>query len=253
MLVTWSENSTDIDFAIPARGLHGEAYRGHIFWDELYILPWYNYYYPECSKASLMYRYKRLNEAKKYAKCNGYEGAMYPWQSGSSGIEETQVVHLNPMDGSWGPDFSCLQRHVNLAILYNIWMYWDQTRDREFIIDYGAEMFLEICRFWSSKCELGEDGRYHISKVMGPDEYHESTKGCNEEGLTDNAYTNLMVVWVFHKAFEIWNNVLNEEERKLINSKVILQPNELEKMTDVSKKMNISMNEDGVLEQYIGW
>jgi trehalose/maltose hydrolase-like predicted phosphorylase len=65
LLVTWSHHSADIDFGIPARGLHGEAYRGHIFWDELYILPFYNYYFPESSKATLMYRYNRLDEAKK--------------------------------------------------------------------------------------------------------------------------------------------------------------------------------------------
>lgn len=87
--MTWSHHSKDIDFGIPARGLHGEAYRGHIFWDELYILPYYIYYFPEAAKATLMYRYRRMDEAKKLAKGYGFEGAMFPWQSGSSGVEET--------------------------------------------------------------------------------------------------------------------------------------------------------------------
>lgn len=106
--MTWSHLSKDTDFGIPARGLHGEAYRGHIFWDELYILPFYNYYFPESAKATLMYRYRRMDEAKKLSKSYGHEGAMFPWQSGSTGVEETQVVHLNPMDGTWGDDYSCL-------------------------------------------------------------------------------------------------------------------------------------------------
>lgn len=135
------------------------------------------YYFPEAAKATLMYRYRRLEEARKLAKIWGFEGAMYPWQSGSTGVEETQIVHLNPMDGTWGDDYSCLQRHVNLAILYNIWMYWELTGDRQFLVENGAEIFFEVCRFWASKCKLGEDGKYHIDKVMGPDEYHEATPG----------------------------------------------------------------------------
>ena len=81
-------------------GLHGEAYRGHIFWDEFFILPLYNIHFPEVAKSALMYRYRRLDAARKYAKEHGYKGAMFPWQSGSDGREETQVVHLNPFTGN---------------------------------------------------------------------------------------------------------------------------------------------------------
>ena len=66
--------------------------------------------------------------------------------------------------------------------------------------DYGAEMFLEICRFWASKAQLDENtGRYSIKNVMGPDEFHEKYPGSNEGGLKDNTYTNIMVVWTFQR------------------------------------------------------
>lgn len=168
-------------------------------------------------------------------------------------MEETQIVHLNPMDGTWGDDYSCLQRHVNLAILYNIWTYWELTGDREFLVNYGAEIFFEVCRFWASKCTLGEDGRYHIDKVMGPDEYHEATPGTHIGGLTDNAYTNIMVCWSFEKVAEIKDSILSAEEFKTLNTKVLLKPEEEQKWKDVSTKMYLSINSDGVLEQFVGY
>ena len=102
LMVSVSPNNENIDASVGARGLHGEAYRGHIFWDELYILPFYDIHFRGIAKSLLMYRYRRLDEARKYAEEYGYKGAMYPWQSGSSGREETQVVHLNPLTGEWG-------------------------------------------------------------------------------------------------------------------------------------------------------
>jgi trehalose/maltose hydrolase-like predicted phosphorylase len=174
-----------------------------------------------------------LGEAKKLAATYGYKGAMFPWQSGSTGVEETQIVHLNPMDGTWGDDYSCLQRHVNLAILYNVWNYYEITGDKKFMAESGAELFFEICRFWISKCELREDGRYHVDKVMGPDEYHESTPGSSAGGLCDNAYTNLMLVWSLEKAFEIKNSVLTPEEFQACNTRTLLLPEEFQKWEDV--------------------
>ena len=133
------------------RGWHGEAYRGHIFWDELFIFPLINLRLPEITRALIRYRYRRLNEARANARAAGLRGAMYPWQSGSSGREETQRLHLNPVSGRWIADHTHLQRHVNAAIAYNIWLYYQATRDMEFLSFYGAEMLLEIARFWRSE------------------------------------------------------------------------------------------------------
>ena len=87
------------DAGVPARGLNGEAYRGHVFWDELYVYPFLNFRLPEITRGLLMYRYRRIGEARASAQQAGYRGAMYPWQSGSDGEEETQLIHINPLVG----------------------------------------------------------------------------------------------------------------------------------------------------------
>jgi len=137
LLQTTSRNTIDLDAGVPARGLHGEAYRGHVFWDELFIFPYLTMHLPELVRSLLLYRFRRLPEARWAAAQAGASGAMYPWQSGSNGREETQTLHLNPLSGRWLPDASHLQRHINSAIAYNIWHYFQATADFEFMISYG--------------------------------------------------------------------------------------------------------------------
>src|SRR5580693_3053082 len=124
LLQVCSRHTADLDAGLPARGLNGEAYRGHVFWDEIYAFPFFNFRLPEVTRGLLMYRYRRMGEARAAAREAGWRGAMFPWQSGSEGIEETQRVHLNPVSGLWEPDLSRNQRHVNAAIFYNIWHYF---------------------------------------------------------------------------------------------------------------------------------
>ena len=252
LMVSASPHNVNIDAGVTARGLHGEAYRGHIFWDELYILPFYFIHFPDVAKSLLLYRYRRLDEARKYAAEYGYEGTMFPWQSGSTGREETQVVHLNPLTGEWGPDHSALQRHISLAIAFNIWQYYHTTNDLEFLKKYGAEMFLEICRFWASKAEYdGDDQRYHIDKVMGPDEFHEKYPDRDEGGIKDNTYTNLMAVWALDRAFDILS-LIDGEERQRVLSKIKLTDDELERWRDIEQNMKVVV-EDDILAQYDGY
>ena len=99
VLQSVSVHTADLDAGVPARGLHGEAYRGHIFWDELFVIPVLNLRLPEATCSLLKYRYRRLPEARRAAAAAGYSGAMYPWQSGSDGREESQQLHLNPLSG----------------------------------------------------------------------------------------------------------------------------------------------------------
>jgi len=253
LMLTASPHNVSLDAGIPARGLHGEAYRGHIFWDELYILNFFSLHFPDIVKSVLMYRYRRLSEARKYAKQHGFKGAMYPWQSGSDGREETQVVHLNPVSGEWGDDYSSLQRHVSLAIAYNIWYYYWISRDEEFLTREGGEMLFEICRFWASKCERNSDtGRYSIRKVMGPDEFHEHLPGSDEGGLKDNAYTNLMVAWMFDKACGYLDKT---EENKIrgLKDKINLDDKEILAWKDIKNNLEVNMNEDGIVAQFDGY
>lgn len=253
MMVTSSPHHKDLDAGIPPRGLHGEAYRGHIFWDELYILPLYNIHFPEVVKSVLMYRFRRLDKAKDAAREAGYRGAMFPWQSGSDGREETQVVHLNPVSGEWGDDYSRLQRHVSLAIAYNLCNYYKVSGDKEFMMKNGAEMLFEICRFWESKCEFDEQEKgYHIDKVMGPDEFHEKLPGSKEGGLRDNAYTNIMVSWMMDKAVGFLNNISKEERAKL-SEKYSVNGDEENRWKHISSNLLLSVRDDGIIEQFSGY
>ncbi|HLN53508.1 MAG TPA: HAD-IA family hydrolase [Lentimicrobium sp.] len=251
LMVSASPHNKSIDASFTARGLHGEAYRGHIFWDELFILPFYNLHLPETARATLMYRYRRLAKAKEYASEYGFRGAMYPWQSGSDGREETQIVHLNPLTGHWGDDYSSLQRHVSLAIAYNIWEYYNATNDLEFLSKYGAEMFFEICRFWESKSIFNsETGRYSITGVMGPDEFHEQYPDSDSGGLRDNAYTNILAAWAFRKAAEI-NQLIKDNADN--SQKIVVSSTELKKWEEISGKLNLVISDDGIIAQYDGY
>jgi beta-phosphoglucomutase family hydrolase len=253
MLCTASPHNPSIDAGMPARGLNGEAYRGHIFWDEIFILPFFNRHFPEISKALLMYRYNRLDAAREYARENGYKGAMYPWQTADDGQEDTQIIHFNPKSGDWGPDLSRMQRHVSIAVFYNVWRYIYDTGDTAFLNACGAELMFEIARFWASiATHSPETGKYHIEGVMGPDEFHETLPGSGKEGLKDNAYTNIMTVWLLGKAAEIGETIDPAILRHLIE-KIHIGFDELQQWRDISNNLNILINNEGVIEQFDGY
>lgn len=253
LIQTASPHNVNIDAGLPARGLHGEAYRGHIFWDELYVMPVFDLHAPEISKALLKYRHTRLPQARKYAHENGYKGSMFPWQSGSSGKEETQVIHLNPMSGKWDPDHSCIQRHISFAIAYNVWQFWNRTRDFGFMKAYGAEMLLSIAQFGSSLAVYNpKDGRYHTERIMGPDEFHEKLPGAQKGGFRDNAYTNVLIVWTLKKALNILKVLPDRAGAELLRTLDISQK-ELNRWGDITRKMNLIINNDGIIAQFEGY
>ena len=253
LLQTASPNTINIDAGLPARGLHGESYRGHIFWDEIFALPFYNLHMPRISRAILMYHFRRLGKAKEYARKNGYKGAMFPWQSASTGEEETQIIHLNPLSGKWDPDYSRLQRHVSFAIAYSIWQYFKYTDDYNFIASCGAEMFLSIAKFAASLVYYSKkDKRYHTQGIMGPDEFHEKMPGHSKAGLRDNAYSNIMIAWVFIKALELIKMLNRSDRRRLIN-KLRLKKKDFYLWEDISRKMNIVMDKEGIISQFAGY
>ena len=252
MSQTISNNSVGRDSGVPARGLHGEAYRGHVFWDELFIVPFLSVRMPQLARALLQYRYRRLDQARWAASNAGYAGAMFPWQSASDGREETQTMHLNPVSGHWLPDASRLQRHVNAAITYNTWQYYQATGDLEFLRFYGAEMILEIARFWASAASYNHSlDRYEIKGVMGPDEYHERYPDRDEPGLDNNAYTNLMAVWCLCRAFDTLE-LLPHSSAQDLKERLSISERELDQWRDVSHKMRVCFH-DGVISQFEGY
>jgi beta-phosphoglucomutase family hydrolase len=248
-----SHNSIGLDMGVSARGWTGEAYQGHIFWDEIFIFPFLNYRIPEITRSLLMYRYRRLGEARAAASSAGFRGAMFPWQSGSDGEEETQERNLNPRSQRWVPDHSHLQRHVGSAIAYNAWQYFQVTHDLEFLQFVGAELILEIARFWSSMATFNsERGRYEIRGVVGPDEFHEGYPGSPTPGLSNNAYTNVMAVWVLCRARDVLE-VLPDIRRAELAERLALSPEETARWDDISRKMFVPFHGDGIISQFEGY
>jgi len=253
LLQTCSVHTMDLDAGVPSRGWHGEAYRGHIFWDELFIFPTLNFRLPEITRSLLLYRARRLSEAKAAAKAEGHCGAMFPWQSGSDGREESQRIHLNPRSGRWIPDNSRLQRHVNAAIAFNISAYYKVTHDMEFLAYTGAEMFFEIARFWASIAEFDEHRqRYVIRKVMGPDEFHEAYPDAEEPGLDNNAYTNVMAAWVLDEGLRLMS-LLPEVREAELREKLGIDDQELQKWRDMATRMFIPFHNEGIISQFEGY
>jgi alpha,alpha-trehalase len=253
LLQTVSPNSIDLDVGIPARGLHGEAYRGHIFWDELFILPLLNLRIPDITKSLLQYRYRRLNQARLNAQTAGFRGAMYPWQSGSDGREESQTLHLNPESGRWTQDNTRLQRHVNAAIVYNIWQYYQVMGDWEFLSFYGGEMILEIARLFASMTSYNRTrNKYEIRNVMGPDEYHDRYPDAEEPGLHNNSYTNIMAVWVLCRALDVMK-MLADDHRAELRQVLHIQKQEVEHWDEISCNMYIPHHDEGIISQFEGY
>ncbi|MBD3335001.1 MAG: glycoside hydrolase family 65 protein [Candidatus Eisenbacteria bacterium] len=253
LLQTVSLNSVDRDVGVPPRGLHGEAYRGHIFWDEVFIFPFLNLRLSTLTRELLLYRYRRLDEARHAARRAGYRGAMFPWQSGSSGREESQRVHLNPRSGRWVQDETHLQRHINSAIAYNVWQYYQATADTDFLAAYGAELIASIARFWSSIAVWNPDrDRYEIRGVVGPDEFHTRYPEREEPGVDNNAYTNFMAAWTLCCACEMMSAISRERRRELLE-KLEITDDELAHWELVSRKMFIPFHDDGVLSQFEGY
>jgi trehalose/maltose hydrolase-like predicted phosphorylase len=178
---------------------------------------------------------------------------MFPWQSGSNGYEETQEIHLNPRSGRWLPDHSHLQWHVNIAIAYNVWQHYQVTGSVQFLRFTGAEMLIEIARFWASVTTWNqEQERYEILGVLGPDEYHEAYPDSDQPGLNNNTYTNVMAVWVLQRALEVLE-VLPPHYRQELVDELTIRDNELDRWLEITRKMKVVFHSDGVLTQFEGY
>jgi alpha,alpha-trehalase len=253
LLVNISEHTAEIDAGVPARGLAGEAYRGHIFWDALFILPFFTLRLPNLTRSLVRYRYRRLNSARRAAVAAGHEGAVYAWQSGSDGSELTPTVHLNPRSGRWMPDNSRLQRHINSAIAHDVWLYHQATDDIEFLGLYGAELFIEIARFWAGIATYDDAReRYVIRGVVGPDEYHDAYPDSERPGIDNNAYTNAMAAWVLWRAQNVLDALPAQRREELLHT-LGLGREELDRWEEISRKMLLPFHDGGIISQFEGY
>ena len=174
---------------IGAKGLTGEGYKGHSFWDtEIFILPYFILTQPEAARSLLLYRYKGLYGARKKAKENGFEGAMYPWEA--AWIDDGEVTPLwggaDIVTGKPIPILTGLiEQHITADVAYGVQLYYEVTGDDAFMDECGWEILIDTARFWASRATWDENRKaYVILDVIGPDEY--------KEHVDNNAYTNYM-------------------------------------------------------------
>lgn len=253
LLQAISPHTAEVDAGVPARGLHGEGYRGHIFWDEAFVLPVIGLRLPHVAEALLDYRWRRLDRARRAARQDGREGALFPWQSASDGREETPTILYNPRSARWMPDNSKRQRHVGLAVAWNAWQQFQVTGDREWLARRGAELMIEVTRYFTSLAEFdAADARYHIAGVMGPDEYHDGYPDTPGSGLRDNTYTNVMVSWLCTRTGEALAE-LHGHLRSELEQRLGVRDEEVARWANVGAHLAVPRHADGILSQFDGY
>jgi hypothetical glycosyl hydrolase len=213
----------DARFGIGAKGLSGEGYKGHSFWDtEVFMLPYFIYTNPEVARSLLEYRYLTLNGARKKASDNGYQGAQYPWESALTGEEVTPVwgavdIVTGKSTKIWS---GFIEQHITCDITYALWQYYQITGDQGFMDDMGYEIMFDTATFWTSRLDWLEDrNQWGICNVIGPDEY--------KEHIDNNAFTNYMAVENVRLAIRYYDD---------------LQQSNPELLAKLSKKLNLEDN-----------
>jgi trehalose/maltose hydrolase-like predicted phosphorylase len=154
-------------------GLSGLGYNGHVFWDtELWMFPAILVLHPELAKSMIEYRFQRLAAAKRNAFSKGYKGAMFPWESAETGVEETPVWALS------GP----FEHHITACVGIAAWNYYCVTQDKSWLREKGWPILKETADFWASRVERNGPGKYDIKNVVAADEW--------AENVDNNAFTN---------------------------------------------------------------
>jgi HAD superfamily hydrolase (TIGR01509 family) len=252
LLQVASPDAARADAGLAARGLHGEGYEGHVFWDELFVFPVLNLRFPEVSRALLAYRHRRLPAARRLAREAGEAGARFPWQSGSDGRDETPVMLFNPRSGRWMPDRSAAQRHVGLAVAWNCWQYWEATGDQDFLYGPGGEVITEVARHFAGLATFDEElGRYRIRGVMGPDEFHDGYPWTADPGVDDNAYTNVLAAWVLARAAELARTLATQRRDDVIGQ-LGISDDEIARFEQIRRRLYVPFHE-GVISQFAGY
>jgi trehalose/maltose hydrolase-like predicted phosphorylase len=244
-----SANPEDEYASVGARSLTGERYKGHVFWDtEIFVLPFFVYTHPPTARALLMYRYHTLPAARERARAMGYRGALYAWESTDTGVDVTPPFVYNSAGERLEILTGLQEHHISADVAYAIWQYWRATRDEEFFLNAGAEMMLEVAHFWASRAERGEDGRYHIRTVIGPDEFHEHAD--------DNAFTNLMAQWVLRRGLETveWLREHHPDRWRELSGRIGFDESELATWEEVAEGLVENFDpETNLFEQHSGY
>jgi alpha,alpha-trehalose phosphorylase len=224
---------------VPAKGLTGQAYEGHYFWDtEIYLLPFLIYTSPRIARNLLTFRYQMLPQARARARELGHKGAMFPWRT------------INGEEASASYAAGTAQYHINADIMYALRKYVQATGDEPFLQECGAEMLVETARLW---LDLGfyserKGGAFCINGVTGPDEY--------TTVVNNNAYTNLMARENLHYAAETIE-ALRATTPDVYNALVhttALQPSEVEAWKHAAERMYVPYDaQTGMTLQHDGF
>jgi trehalose/maltose hydrolase-like predicted phosphorylase len=140
------------------------------------------------------------------------------------------------------------EHHISADVAFGVWKYWEATGDERFLLDAGAEILIETARFWASRAEREEDGRYHIRGVIGPDEYHET--------VDDNAYTNGLAQWNLEVGEEVTRLVAQRwpEQWRALSRRVGLEAEEPRRWLQVARELYTGFDElTGLFEQFRGY
>jgi trehalose/maltose hydrolase-like predicted phosphorylase len=242
-------NPADERVSIAARGLTGNDYHGHVFWDtEIFLLPFYILTWPEAARALLMYRFHTLDAARAKARKLGWRGALYAWESAATGSESAPEHVIGPNGQSIEILPGTEEQHISADIAYAVWQYWQATGDEDFLLHAGAEILLETARFWTSRAQPEADGRRHIRRVIGPDEYHDN--------IDDNAYTNSMARWNILHGLAV-ASMLRErwpEYWKLLSRQLSLGDAELQRWLNIAESIATGFDpRTRLFEQFAGY
>ncbi len=160
-------------YSLSPMGLSGLGYNGHVFWDtDIWMFPALLVLHPDMAKSLIEYRFARLEAAKRNAFSHGYKGAMYPWESADTGVEETPVWALS------GP----FEHHISADVALAAWNYYSVTKDKTWLKEKGWPILSETADFWTSRVERNGTNQFDIKNVVAADEW--------AENVNNNAFTN---------------------------------------------------------------
>ncbi|MCR5342732.1 MAG: family 65 glycosyl hydrolase [Butyrivibrio sp.] len=211
--------------SIAAKGLSGEGYEGHYFWDtEMYALPFFVLTDTELAKKILAFRYETLEKARENAKLLGHKkGALYPWRT----ITGEECSGYFPSGTA--------AYHINGAISHAIISYYLATGDTEYLLKEGEEILLEIARLWLDTGNYDRDGKFVINEVTGPDEYT-----C----MTDNNfYTNCCAAHGMKWAAKLFKELGDREDMKELAKRLSVDEEEIKKIQEAADKMYLPYDE----------
>lgn len=212
---------------IPAKGLTGQAYEGHYFWDtEVYVLPFLAYTQPRIARNLLRFRHSMLDQARERARVVGQRGALFPWRT------------INGEEASAYYQAGTAQYHINADIAYAIRKYVDVRGDVGFLGEVGAEILVETARLWADLGFYGDDGAFHIHGVTGPDEY--------TTVVNDNTFTNLMARLNLNYAASSVRRMRDERpgDYAALVSEVELQPDEIDEWERAASAMYVAYDDE---------